>query len=304
VSAKTRHKGAAFVPSKLIENPHLDVESYAESLDHVGPIEKERLLRGDWDVTEEGTLFRATRWMGEHYLDGDPGDVTRRVRVWDLAASEPSPNYPDPDWSVGTLLGMREGGRCVVLDVKRFRLNPGATEKMVRSTAEADGRGTIIGIEQEPGSAGKGQAEHYRLKVLRGYIVESDKVTGDKATRAVAVASAMSNGDLDAVRGAWLPEWLSELDGFPGTHDDQVDSLSGAHTLLTKGGPMRTFVAKGTVPTRMVRDGDGERSPHELPEPNGRPAAAASAQGMPVKLQRRGKPRIDVTPLGPNRGSL
>jgi predicted phage terminase large subunit-like protein len=181
---------------------------------------------------------------------------------------------------------------------------------MVRATAEADGRATIVGIEQEPGSAGKGQADHYRLKVLRGYIVEADKVTGDKATRAIAVASAMSNGDLDAVRAHWLPEWLEELDGFPGNHDDQVDSLSGAHTLLTKGGPMRTYVPRGNLPTTVVRDGDVGRTQHPIddaeavPNGNGKAAAAAGLQGMPRKLQRRAAPSIDVSPMGPNRGSL
>lgn len=317
VNRDTRHKGAAFVPAKLIENPHLDVVSYAESLDHVGPIEKERLLKGDWDVIEEGTLFRATLWMSGQYLDARP-EVVRMVRHWDLAASEPSPNYPDPDWTVGTLLGMLESGRCVVLDVKRFRHDPGKVEEMIKAVAAADeagGQRVIIGIEQEPGSAGKGQAEHYRLRVLRGYIVMDEKVTGDKATRAVAVASAMSKHDVFAVRGAWLPEWLEELDGFDGKeasgkHDDQVDSLSGAYTLLMKGGPMRTHVPKGEVPKIIVRDGDEGRTPqlpHGAEEPAAavsRPVAAGAVQGMPSKLQRRGKRRVDVTPSGPNRGAL
>lgn len=307
VDADTRHKGAAFIPAKLIENPHLDVASYEESLTHVGPIERERLLKGDWDATEEGALFRATLWCAKHYLAEAPRAeaLIRVVRDWDLAASEPSPTYPDPDWTVGTKLGLYENGRCVVLDVIRFRLNPGDVEEMIFATAEADGRDVRIGIEQEPGSAGKGQADHYRRHVLRGYIVESEKVTGDKATRAVAVASAMAKGDMDVVRGYWLPEWLRELDGFPRGHDDQVDSLSGGHTLLVKGGATSHSVPKGTVPTRLVQsDSETARDVPELPEPNGKPQAASSTQGMPRKLNRRGKPRIDVTPQGPNRGSL
>lgn len=306
VNAQTRHKGAAFVPAKLIENPHLDVESYAESLDHVGPIEKERLLKGDWDVTEEGKLFRATLWMAERYLDEAPDDVIRKVRVWDLAASEPSPNYPDPDYTVGTLLGLRSNGHAVVLDVKRFRLNPGDVEEMVQATAAQDGRETRIGIEQEPGSSGKGQAEHYELHVLRGYIVESDKVTGDKATRATAVAAAMSKKRLWAVRAGWLPEWLEEHDGFDGKessgkHDDQVDSLSGAYTLLMEGGAMQTEVPEGRVPVRVVRsDGEERVEPVRLPEPNGKPQAAGAVQGRPARIDRT-RTRIDVTPRGPGR---
>jgi predicted phage terminase large subunit-like protein len=305
VDVKTRRSGAAFIPSRLIENPHLDVASYEQSLSHVGPVERERLLRGDWDVTEEGTLFRATLWCAERYLDAAPSDLVRCVRHWDLAASEPSPSYPDPDWTVGTLLGLRESGRVAVLDVKRFRSNPGDVEQMIRATAEADSRDVRIGIEQEPGSAGKGQADHYRLKVLRGFIVEADKVTGDKATRAVAVASAMSKGDVDVVRAAWVPEWLAELDGFPKGHDDQVDSLSGAHTLLVKGGPLSSAVPRGdVVPQRVVREDSTARDVPELPEPNGKPLAAGATQGIPKRLNRRGASRVDVTPFGPNRGGL
>lgn len=306
VDASTRHEGAAFVPAKLIENPHLDVASYEESLSHVGPIERERLLRGDWDVTEEGKLFRATLWMSGRYLDAAPR-VVRSVRHWDLAASEPSPSYPDPDYTVGTKLGLLESGFVVVLDVTRARLNPGEVEELTRATAEADGRETIIGLEQEPGSAGKGQVEHFRRRVLRGFIVQDDKPTGDKATRAVAVASAMSKGDVLAVRGDWLSSWLSELDGFPaGGHDDQVDSLAGAHTLLLRGGAMTTQVPRGEVPTRVVRDDDAAMrdAPAGLPAPNGKPRAAPAAQGVPRKLNRRGARRIDVNPLGPNQGAL
>lgn len=67
---------------------------------------------------------------------------------------------------------------------------------------------------------------------------------------------------------------------------------------------MRTSVPRGEVPTTVVKDGDAGRTAVDAPEPNGKPAAAAGTQGMPRKLQRRGARQIDVSPLGPNRGSL
>ena len=46
-------------------------------------------------------------------------------------------------------------------------------------------------------------------------------------------ASAASQGRVGVLRRAWLTEWFRELEMFPGgSHDDQVDSASGAHAQL------------------------------------------------------------------------
>lgn len=316
VDAKTRHKGAAFIPAKLIENKHLDVVGYAESLEHVAPVDRERLLKGDWDVTEEGTLFRATLWLAEKYLDAEPGDVTRKLRHWDFAATEATADNTDPDWTVGTLLGIRSDNTFVVLDVQRFRADPGEVENRVRAQAEADGVSTHIGLEQEPGSAGKSMVKHYARNVLKGYVVHYERPTGDKLVRAIPVASAMSKGFVYAVRGRWLPAWLDELDGFDGDnkkHDDQVDSLSGAHTLLTRGGVMQGAVPRGRVPTVVVRPEQPPRvhvgpPQHDAEASNGAtgpatPLAGAAVQGRPRQINRRGPRRIDVGP-GSGRPSI
>lgn len=295
VDAETRHKGAAFVPAKLIENVHLDVEGYAESLSHVGPVERARLLKGDWDVTEDGTLFKATEWMAERWLAEPPADVQRRVRHWDFASTDGAGDY-----TVGTHYGLRSDGSTVILDVRRFRVGPAELERRVRATAEADGHDTQVGIEQEPGSAGKALVSYYARKVLQGFSVTAERPTGDKATRAIPVATAMNNGIVWAVRGAWVAAWLDELDGFGGEsmeHDDQVDSLSGAHTQLTRGGKMRSAVPRGSVPRTVVREDaaprDGAGRPDTLAAG---PVAAGAVQGRPRQLNRRGRPRVELTP--------
>jgi predicted phage terminase large subunit-like protein len=298
VDPKTRYPGAAFIPAKLIENRHLDVASYEESLAHLGPVERARLMRGDWEVTEDGGVFRATVWMADRWLDAAPSDVVRAVRFWDLAATEGA-----GDWSVGTLYGARRDGSTVVLDVQRFRVGPAELEKRLRATAHADGRSVRIGIEQEGGSAGKSLVSYYQRQVIGGgFVVTAERPTGDKETRAVPVASFMDNGNVWAVRGPWTREWLNELDVFGGDsaeHDDQVDSLSGAHTLLMKGGPLTTSVPRGRVPTTVVREPEMVREHTGPPAtPNGDTAAADSTQGRPRAINRRGARRIDIQPRG------
>ena len=45
-----------FIPSRLADNPHLDVEAYRRSLVHLAPVERERLLAGDWNVQEKALV--------------------------------------------------------------------------------------------------------------------------------------------------------------------------------------------------------------------------------------------------------
>jgi predicted phage terminase large subunit-like protein len=302
VDEKTRHHGAAFIPAKLIENPHLDVVGYAESLEHVAPVDRERLLRGDWDVTEEGVLFRATLWLADRYLDEAP-PIARSVRHWDFAATEASEDNKDPDWTVGTRLGVTPTNEFVVLDVQRFRADPGEVERRVLAVAQADGRETHVGLEQEPGSAGKSMVKHFSKDVLKGFVVHYERPTGSKLVRAIPVASAMSKGLVSAVRGRWLPVWLDELDGFKGDdkeHDDQVDSLAGAHAILTRGGIMTGAVPRGRVPTRLVQE-----DPLPVRNPGRTPAvaspdagvAAPVVQGRPATLDRTRR-RVEVRPGG------
>jgi predicted phage terminase large subunit-like protein len=94
-----------------------------------------------------------------------------------------------------------------------------------------------IGIEQEPGAAGLALGERYTRHLLRGYRVFAERVTGGKLIRAQPVAAAAENGLIKLVRGRHSEELLDELTAFPhGAHDDCVDALSGAHSLLVRRG--------------------------------------------------------------------
>ena len=54
-------------------------------------------------------------------------------------------------------------------------------------------------------------------------------------------------GNVKIVRGLWNDDFLRELENFPdGRHDDAIDALSGAHSLLAgQCGPEATVVHGG-----------------------------------------------------------
>ena len=238
--------GRIFVPSKLTDNPGIDADSYRQALSALDPIERRRLEMGDWWATTLGTIFDRT-----NFVIIDPSEVpqvlssARAIRFWDLAASEPTPSNPDPDWTVGTLM-LFDQGIAYVLDVRRQRVKNEKVEQLIAQTAHEDGHSVSIRIEQEPGSSGKALIDQYARYVLPGFDFAGIRSTGDKLTRARPFGAAVANGNVRVVRGPWLTEWLDEFSSFPEAcdHDDQVDSAVGAFSYLAGLGlPQRRPVA-------------------------------------------------------------
>jgi len=222
-----------FIPSRLADNPHLDQESYRASLEELDPVTRARYLMGDWDVRPEGKKFRR-EWF--EIVDEAPATFRKMIRYWDMAATE-AKEGKDPDWTVGTLMGIAADGTIWIVHVNRFRKTPGSTEQIVAQTAKSDraryGMGLVVGMEQEPGASGIIANEHYRKDVLMGYVFHSDAVSGSKEVRANPFASYAEAGNVKLVAGAWNESWLDELTIFPdGEHDDQIDSGSGAFNFL------------------------------------------------------------------------
>jgi predicted phage terminase large subunit-like protein len=90
-----------------------------------------------------------------------------------------------------------------------------------------------IGVEQEPGSGGKESAEA-TLRMLSGYRVYADKVTGAKEVRAEPFAAQVQGGNVYLLPGEWHYAFLDECESFPnGRFKDQVDAAAGAFTRLT-----------------------------------------------------------------------
>jgi predicted phage terminase large subunit-like protein len=87
---------------------------------------------------------------------------------------------------------------------------------------------------QDPGSAGKEVAQD-KGKMLAGFPVHAERVTGDEAVRAEPFAAQAEAGNVRLVRGPWNAAYVDELTAFPnGAFDDQVDGSSGAFNKLTR----------------------------------------------------------------------
>lgn len=153
------------------------------------------------------------------------------VRYWDQAATETKKPGDDPDWTAGGKMAMK-GGQFWILDLQHERGTPLSIEALTKTTAELDGKGVNVIIEEEGGASGKNNTVHYQTAVLPGFTVRGDRPTGSKEVRARPFSSAAEAGNVFLVRGPWNKVLLDELEGMTG-HDDIRDCLSGAHNALT-----------------------------------------------------------------------
>jgi predicted phage terminase large subunit-like protein len=220
-------EGRFFIRALMGDNPYLDQKSYEESLAKLDYVTREQLKSGNWDIHSSGIFKRG--WF--EIIDQAPAGK-RRVRYWDLAATAEKAGK-DPDWTVGALLTEHEG-QYFIIDLKRVRATPGGVENLIRQTAELDGRGVEIAMEQEPGSSGVNTIDHYTRVVLKGFSFRGQRSTGSKIERAAPVSSAAEAGNIKIIKGAWINNFLDEIESFPtGPHDDQIDAVSGAFGILS-----------------------------------------------------------------------
>ncbi len=151
------------------------------------------------------------------------------VRGWDLAATAATdPNAKRAAWTVG--LRLRYVKRKIYIEnVVRFRGSPLAVRTKMRNAADEDGKVVIIDFPQDPGQAGKAQAEDIAADFPDRRAYYSPE-SGDKAVRAEAPAAQVEAGNVYLVRGAWNGVFLDEACAFPGSSfADQVDAFSRAY---------------------------------------------------------------------------
>jgi predicted phage terminase large subunit-like protein len=184
----------------------------------------------------EGNRFRRA-WFP--IVETGPTGAVHRVRYWDLAGTEGGGDY-----TAGVLLARDSAGLFYVEDVVRGQWSSGRRNDIIQQTAERDRdrdrNGCVrIWVEREPGSSGE-EVVQALIRSLAGHVVQSDRVTGDKAVRAEPFAAQAEAGNVRVVRGPWNAAYIEELTTFPnGAHDDQVDASSGAFNKLPRGVPCR-----------------------------------------------------------------
>lgn len=249
-------KGRIFISAGLSDNPYLDAEAYKEALQELDPIERERLLNGNWDIQAAGDMFNR-HWF-QIVPDADVPDSARTVRFWDMASTDPAKRKSttgarrdkrEPDYTVGFKLSSYQG-MYWIRDIIRVQQKPGDLEKLLRQTAAADGYSVAIRMEQEPGSSGAISIDHYSRHVFAGYDFAGVPSTGSKVERARTASAASQSGKVFICqRCKNILPFLDEADVFPyGIKDDTIDGFSGSFNYFRK-------IALPRVPSGIKKSG-------------------------------------------------
>lgn len=225
-------KTVTFIPSRLEDNIILLEKNpeYKASLMNLNRVDRERLYGGNWNIRPSAGNFFRREWF--EVVGEMPADVTAIARYWDRAGTKPHPGNPDPDWTSGTLIARARSGYFFICDRAHVRDNPGGVEVFIRNIASQDGPEVEVGLEVDPGQAGKMEAG-YLARQLAGYRVRLMPKTINKEVWAKPLSAQAEAGNVKLVRGAWNDSFLRELEAFPeGGHDDDVDSASGAFHMV------------------------------------------------------------------------
>lgn len=227
-------RSCTFIPSTVYDNKILLQKnpSYLANLKALPKIERERLLGANWNVREAAGMYFQRHWF--EIVETAPA-VGRDIRYWDRAATDAaSKNANRGSWTAGVKVRQHPGGIYYVTDMCRFQGSPHQVEQTIRQVASQDGPGVLVGIEQDPGQAGKAEAL-FQVRSLTGYNARVNPVHESKGVRAKPVSAQAEAGNVKLVRGMWNEAFLNELQNFDGTESctsDQVDALSGAFMML------------------------------------------------------------------------
>ena len=202
-------------PREEVEKLKRDMGSYA----YAGQYQQRPTPR-------EGGLFKRHWFAGKIVRQAPAG--TRWVRHWDLAASTRATSAK----TAGVKIGRAPDGTFVVGHSITTQAEGNEVRKLIKATADLDGRAVEISLPQDPGQAGKVQAKDM-VAMLAGWRVKAEPETGDKETRAEPFSAQCEAGNVFLLQGEWNEGYLDELCLFPGgSFKDQVDASSGAFARL------------------------------------------------------------------------
>lgn len=172
----------------------------------------------------EGGLFKR-HWFADRIVGAAPRGLTE-VRHWDLASTKKS-NSPR---TAGVRMGRAGDGTFYVTHVVATREEGSAVPALIKGTAELDGKGVHVSLPQDPGQAGRVQAQAL-VKMLAGWRVKAAPESGDKWSRAQPFADQCEAGNVYLVAGDWNEDYIDELCEAGGLMD-QIDASSGAFGYL------------------------------------------------------------------------
>jgi phage terminase large subunit-like protein len=238
-----RKEGRAFVPARLSDNPHLDGDSYRKKLQHLPPVLRERMLNGDWTVSEDaiinpdwfryyetdGTILRALKPLGGAVEGGvvDSRECIRFATIDTAGTDEDAVRKSrgkDPSWTVIAVWDYWPARQYLFLrHVMRRRMGWIALKESIISVLEDWGVAEVL---LEDAHWGRALAAEIRS---RGLTVRLESPAGkSKLSRSVPLQNKFEAGEVYFPRGnnSWLNEWEAEYiswRGHPDDADDQID---------------------------------------------------------------------------------
>lgn len=225
-----QHDGELLFPERFGEAQVADLERTMGTYASAGQLQQRPAPRG-------GGMFRRD-WFP--VVDAAPAGC-KWVRGWDLAATA----NDTAAWTAGVRIGRAPDGRFYIADSRRIQGSAADAERLIVNTASQDGAEVAGSLPQDPGQAGKAQAQ-YLIRQLAGYAYRATPESGDKETRALPLAAQAEAGNVLIVRGQWNREFLDELETFPmGKFKDQVDAASRAFADLVKPQPQSVNTTLG-----------------------------------------------------------
>lgn len=233
-------KGRIYVPAARDENAYLDHANYEANLRETDPITYAQIGCGDWWAKAAGKMFRVRSEERPGGFNIVPPhrmprleDCEAVLRIWDLAATEPSEVTPNPDWTCGQLWGLSRG-RYYLFDQVRDQVGAAKLEQLLQDTTREDrlrfGDGGTV-LEREPG----GEAKNYVDYLIREVLGEfphcyEDIPTVNKVTRAQPYSAKVERGYVDIADAPWTDGFTDRVCAFPNKaeKDDEVDPGSAA----------------------------------------------------------------------------
>lgn len=233
-------EGRAFVPGRLIDNPYVDAAEYRESLMHMDPVSRERLLNGDWSVREDsrikpdwmryytnsGDYYSLARTDGREFSLVHPRDCFRFTTIDTAGTSaekaKESKGKPH-SWSVITTWDfVRRLGLLVMFNMRRGRWEfPELCVNTERAIAED--RPTRTFIE----NAHNGPALHQTMRAKNVPSTELCSHEGtDKLTRAQPFLNMCAEGRVYLPKEKpWVETVQSEYFAWTGHPDEPADII-------------------------------------------------------------------------------
>jgi predicted phage terminase large subunit-like protein len=106
-------------------------------------------------------------------------------------------------------------------------------DDLIRQTASADGRQTLIREWQDPGQAGKSVIDSH-TRLLAGYDYKAIRASGEKTMQWRPFLVQAEAGNVHVCQAPWTQAWLDEMALVPyALHNDQADSVALAFNELT-----------------------------------------------------------------------